>query len=221
MIKTHLSNFRIVLALFILVLGLMSYGLAQDLGSRDLARDEKNKDSQALEMADLKNGMVVGEVGAGDGYFTFMLVDHVGPKGKVYANDIFDKRALEVIRNRAQEKNIKNIITILGTDENPKFPKGQLDMVFICQAMHEFKNPVQMFCNIAPALKPDGKLVILDWEEINPSRTRNSHMYTRKDFHDWVNQSPFSVERIDDKSLPNNKSFMKVVYVLSLKQESK
>ena len=220
MIKTNMSKFQFFLAICILMLSLISNCIAQNLDSRDQERDNKYKDRLAMEIAGLKKGMFVGEVGAGDGYFTLMLANHVGSKGRVYANDIIEKGALEVIRDRAREKNIENIITILGTDETPKLPKGQLDMVFIVNAFHDFTNPVKMLCNIAPALKPSGKLVIIDSEAEKSRRISKWRVYNRQDLQEWVNQSPFTIELIDDKSLPKKGKYANVIYVLSLKQKS-
>lgn len=220
MIKTHLGKYQIFIAICILMLSLILNCIAQDLDARDQERDNKYKDSLAMEIVGLKKGMFIGEVGAGDGYFTLMLANHVGSEGRVYANDIIEKGALEVIKDRAREKNIENIITILGTDETPKLPKGQLDMVFIVNAFHDFTKPVKMLCAIAPAMKPGGKLVIIDSEAEKSRRISKWRIYNRQDLQEWVNQSPFTIELIDDKSLPKRGKYKNVIYVLSLKQKS-
>jgi ubiquinone/menaquinone biosynthesis C-methylase UbiE len=214
--KTNMNKIEFFAALCILMFSLISHCFAQDLDSRDQERNNKSKDSLAMEIAGLKKGMFVGEVGAGDGYFTFMLSNHIGSEGRVYANDIIEKGALEVIRVRAREKEIENIRTILGTDEDPKLPKGQLDMIFIVNAFHDFTKPVKMLCNIAPALKPGGKLVIIDSEGEKSRRLSKLRIYNRQDLQEWVNQSPFVIELIDDKSLP----YAKVIYLLTMKQKS-
>ena len=220
MTKTNMNKFRLFMTLCILIISLVSNCIAQDLDSRDQERENKYKDSLAMEIAGLKKGMFVGEVGAGDGYFTFMLANQVGSEGRVYANDLFEKGALEVIRARAREKNIENIITILGTVETPKLPKGQLDMVFIVNAFHDFTEPVEMLSNIAPALKPSGKLVIIDSEAEKSRGISKSRIYNRQDLQEWVNQSPFTIELIDDKSLPKRGTYPNVIRVLSLKKKS-
>jgi ubiquinone/menaquinone biosynthesis C-methylase UbiE len=217
--ETNMNKYHYFLAFCISMISLISFCIAQDLDSRDRERDAKYKDSLAMDIAGLKKGMFVGEVGAGDGYFTFMLANRVGPEGRVYANDITEKGALEVIRHRVRKKNIKNIITILGTEETPKLPEGKLDMVFIVCAFHDFTKPVEMLCNIAPALKSNGKLVIIDFTAEKSPETGNSRVFNRQDLQEWVNQSPFTIELIDDKSLPKWGYVPNVIFVLSLKKK--
>jgi ubiquinone/menaquinone biosynthesis C-methylase UbiE len=216
--ETKINKFQYFLAFSISMISLISFCKAQDLDSRDRERDAKYKDSLVMDIVGLKKGMFVGEVGAGDGYFTFMLANRVGPEGRVYASDITEKGALEVIRHRARKKNIKNIITILGTEETPKLPKGKLDMVFIVCAFHDFTKPVEMLFNIAPALKSNGKLVIIDFTAEKPSEKGGFRVFNRQDLQKWVNQSPFIIELIDDKSLPKWGYAPNVIFVLSLKK---
>jgi ubiquinone/menaquinone biosynthesis C-methylase UbiE len=215
--EINMNKFQYFLAFCVSMLCLISLCIAQDLDSRDRERDAKYKDRLAMDIAGLRKGMFVGEVGAGDGYFTFMLANRVGSEGRVYANDIIEKGALEVIRDRAREKNLKNIITILGTEETPLLPEGQLDMVFIVNAFHDFAKPIKMLCNIAPALKSRGKLVIIDSESEIRRGTSNWRIYNRKDLQEWASQSPFTIVLIDDKSLPKRGRYQNVIYVLSLK----
>ena len=217
--ETNMSKFQYFLAFCISILNLTSFCAAQDLDSRDRERDAKYKDSLAIDIVGLKKGMFVGEVGAGDGYFTLMLANRVGPEGRVYANDIIEKGALEVIKHRARKKNIKNIITILGTEETPNLPEGKLDMVFIVLAFHDFTKPVKMLCNIATSLKPSGKLVIIDFTADKSPGTSDLRVFNRQDLQEWVNQSPFTFELIDDKSLPQWGSAPNVIFVLSLKKK--
>src|SRR5512139_3493808 len=108
--------------LFVLV---AAAGLAQ---SADRSRDAIEQPERVMEATGVKPGMVIGEIGAGQGYFTFWLAKGVGESGKVYANDINASELAEIERQRTDESHA-NIETILGTVDAPLFPAGSLDMV--------------------------------------------------------------------------------------------
>ena len=120
-----------------------------------------------------KSGMVIGEVGAGRGRYAVRLARRVAPTGKVYANDI-DEKELAYLKERCEKAGIHNLITVLGTVSDPLFPTSQLDVAFMINTYHHLDEPVGLMKNIAPALKPDGVLAIVEhdpdrigpgWEE--------------------------------------------------------
>src|SRR5512139_3858770 len=116
-------------------------------------RDAIEQPEKVMEATGVKPGMVIGEIGAGQGYFTFWLAKAVGETGKVYANDI-DASALAAIERRRAAEKVFNIETILGTVDDPLFPPGALDMVFIVNAFHDLARPVELLAGLRPALKP-------------------------------------------------------------------
>lgn len=190
-----------------------------DFDALDRKRDGMLQQYRLLDVGGVKPGMVVGEIGAGDGYLTFHLAARVGPTGKVYANDIVEEMALEIIRSRAAKKGIAHIETILGAEVDPRFPKDSLEAVFVLNAFHEFRDPVALLRNLVPGLKPGAKVVIHEWEAqtqgaIGPSGDRT---YTRQEFLDIIARSPFQVETIDT-SFPGTHP---AVYVLSVKDQVK
>jgi ubiquinone/menaquinone biosynthesis C-methylase UbiE len=189
----------------------------QNWDAADRKRDAMFEQHRMLDIGGIKPGMVVGEIGAGDGYLTFHLASRVGPGGKVYANDIVETKALEVIRTRAKDKGLANIETILGSEGDPRFPKASLEMVFCLNAFHEIRKPVEFLGNLLASLKPGAKVVIHEWEaekSISPP-PGGERRYTRQEFLDIVAMSPFVLDRIDT-SLPGPRA---AVYVLSVKQE--
>ncbi|MFC1725906.1 nuclear transport factor 2 family protein [candidate division KSB1 bacterium] len=109
----------------------------------------------------VKKGMVIGEIGAGNGRYTFHLASGVGKNGKVYANDI-DENALSTIRDRCKQNNVQNVETILGGEIDPKFPEKSLDMAFMIWAFHGLDKPGPLFKNLKKSLKPNAPLVIID-----------------------------------------------------------
>ena len=137
-------------------------------------RDSVEQPEKVMEVTGVKPGMVIGEIGAGRGYFTFWLSRGVGEKGKVYANDI-DRSALASIERTCAEEKITNIETVLGTVEDPRFPRESLDMVFMVNAFHDLERPLELLANLLPDLKPDATVVIMDRD---PARTSD------RTFHD-------------------------------------
>ena len=110
---------------------------------------------------DLKEGMVVGEIGAGRGRYSVMLAKHVGEKGHIFANDI-DKESIEYLDLRCKRDKIDNITTILGKERDPLLPEDKMDMIFIVNTYHHITHPVEVLKKARPALKSAGTLVIID-----------------------------------------------------------
>ena len=111
----------------------------------------------------VSDGMSVADVGAGDGYFTFYLARRVGQEGKVYASDI-DERALQLIRDRCQKEGIGNVSVIHGQEDDPLLPEGTIDLVLMVNVIHLVENKDVFLTNIKHSLKPEGILVIVQWD---------------------------------------------------------
>ena len=103
----------------------------------------------------------IGEVGAGRGYFTFKLANRVGDAGMIYANDI-DREALASIESRCRDEGIENIEIIQGKVDDPYFPEGKMDMVFMSFVFHLLEKPVELLKNLKASMKPEANLVIID-----------------------------------------------------------
>jgi SAM-dependent methyltransferase len=159
------------------------------------ARDRDHQPERVMDAVGLRGGMVVGEVGAGYGYFTFWLARRVGPTGKVYANDI-SRSALSAIKRRCQNEGIANIETILGEVEDPLLPDRALDMVFIVNAFHDLEKPVELLDNLIPSLKPGAIVIIMDRDPekfSDPGR----HFLTREEVLTKISASRFVLDRLE------------------------
>ena len=164
-------------------------------GQTPSARDRDHQPERVMDAVGLHPGMVVGEVGAGHGYFTFWLARRVGPAGKVYANDI-SRSALSAIERRCQREGIAHIETILGEVEDPLFPDGALDMVFIVNAFHDLEKPVELLNNLLPSLKPGATVVIMDRDPekfSDPGR----HFLTKEEVLAKIAASRFVLDRME------------------------
>jgi len=162
---------------------------------RSPKRDRIEQPAKVMEVTGVKPGMVIGEVGAGRGYFTFWLSRRVGETGKVYANDI-DRSALAAIRRTCAGEKITNIETVLGTVDDPSFPPGSLDMVFLVNSFHDLERPVELLANLRPSLKPGAVVVIMDRDAARPS-VRARHFMTRAEVEETVGRSVFKLVRVE------------------------
>jgi ubiquinone/menaquinone biosynthesis C-methylase UbiE len=129
-------------------------------------RDEWQQPDKVLDAIGVRPGMTIADVGAGDGYFTFKLAERVGSGGKVYATDI-EERPLQVLKEKIREESASNVITILGSKDDPLLPPGQMDMVFMCHVLHvviRHQDPFPFLDNVKRALKPKGTLVLVQWD---------------------------------------------------------
>jgi precorrin-6B methylase 2 len=130
-----------------------------------LERPEREKEEQPTKLLNalkLKPEMVIADIGAGSGYFTFRLSERVGAKGKVYAVDI-QPEMLALIRKRMQERKVANIELIQGTETDPKLPAGTVDLILMVDVYHEFSHPWEMTMAMVKALKPGGRIVLVEY----------------------------------------------------------
>jgi SAM-dependent methyltransferase len=153
----------------------------------------KQPPEKVMDAAGIKPGMVIGEVGAGRGRFTMHLARRVGTRGKILANDI-DAEALAYLRERCQKAGITNVETILGEVDDPKYPEGALDMVFMVWTYHYFDQPIAMLKKLILVLKPGGTMAIV---EPNPERW-GDHGISPERMRREATQTGFEVVRIDD-----------------------
>jgi len=140
-------------------------------GADWLERPERETEENvegALNAIGLKPGMTVAEVGAGTGYVTLRMAKRVGPTGKVYANDL-QPEMLDLLRSNAAKAGVTNVETVLGFATDPKLPTAQIDLIILVDVYHEFSQPQKMLQGIRAALKPDGRLVQLEYRKEDPA----------------------------------------------------
>ena len=158
-------------------------------------RDRIIQPEKIMDAIGVKSGMVIGEAGAGRGYFTFKLAKRVGETGKIYANDI-DSGVLRSIREQCEDEDIKNITTILGEVTDPLFPKGKLDMVFMIAAFHDFEKPVEWLKNVKVSMKPAATLVIVE-KDPGQSGYSSSHHMTEEEILEAIEKGGFQLVKIE------------------------
>ncbi len=129
--------------------------------STEDARDRAGEAEQVMELAGVKRGMSVADVGAGEGYYTVRLARVVGLKGRVLAEDIVpDVR--DELSDRVQRERLDNVAVKLGTADNPMLPSVSFDRVFLVHMYHEVASPYAFLWHMREGVKPDGLVVVVD-----------------------------------------------------------
>ena len=115
----------------------------------------------------LKSGMRVADIGAGSGRISQMMAMQVGKTGKVYAIDIQEKM-LAAIRNRRKKNNLVQLVPTLGTITSVPLAVNSIDLAILIDVYHEFSHPREMVLSITKALKPGGRLVLVEYRAEDP-----------------------------------------------------
>lgn len=129
-------------------------------------RDQWQMPGRIMDALGIAEGSVVGDLGAGGGWFTIRLARRVGPNGLVYAEDV-QAEMLEATRRRALREALQNVRPVLGTALDPRLPAGQLDAVLIVNTYQELElgDPVALLRNVAASLKPQGRVGVVDFNK--------------------------------------------------------
>lgn len=168
------------------------------MGGADwLVRSEREKEEapdRALDAIVLKKGDVVADIGAGVGYFTWRMAERVGPEGLVYASDIQPGMLAQLKKNVAA-RGLANVVPVLGTDVDPKLPAGKLDLALLVDVYHEFSQPQTMLARIREALKPSGRMILLEYRKEDPSvPIRLEHKMTVQEVRAEIEPEGFKFE---------------------------
>ena len=147
---------------FVILLCMMV--LAAPLCSDQSRRVRRQQPEKLLDIAGIKPGMIVGEAGAGDGFLTFFISSRVGSAGHVYANDI-DENALRRLHERSSREGIKNITTVLGEVDDPRYPVKDLDVITMIYAFHDFTEKAAWLVNVKKYMKKDASIYIFDAQD--------------------------------------------------------
>jgi precorrin-6B methylase 2 len=130
-------------------------------------REAEERPEVVIEAMGLRSGEVVADLGAGSGYFTFRIAPRVGKAGKVLAVEIQDEM-LETIRRRAAALNVTNVEEIKGSETDPKLPASSVDLVLLVDVYHELAYPFEVMSKVREALKPGGRVVIVEYRKEDP-----------------------------------------------------
>ena len=132
-----------------------------DTFSTEDARDRLGEAEQVMQLAGVRPGMWVADVGAGQGYYTVRLARVVGAQGRVLAEDIVP-RVTDELSDRVQRERLDNVAVKLGTPDDPMLPAHTFDRIFLVHMYHEVTSPYAFLWHMREGLKPNGVVVVVD-----------------------------------------------------------
>lgn len=170
-------------------------------GASWLDRRERNLEEapdDAIDLIGVKKGSAVADIGAGSGYMTVKLAKRVGSAGVVYATDI-QPTMIALLEKRMQSAKLTNVRPILGATDDPKLEPASIDLALMVDVYHELSQPQAMLRHIHDALKPGGRLVLLEYRKEDPSiPIRLEHKMTVAEARMELEAEGFKLTRVDD-----------------------
>jgi ubiquinone/menaquinone biosynthesis C-methylase UbiE len=158
------------------------------------ASSPKNKPLKIIEHLNLHDGMVVGDIGSGGGYFTNEFSRKVGMDGQVYAIDT-DEKALDFIKNHLLTGDVQNVETLLVNPDGINLPEKSVDIFFLRNVFHHIPNQAEYFKGLEKFLKDDGEIAIVDYNKRKLSFTGLFGHYTSEiALLDIMKQAGFSLQ---------------------------
>jgi len=145
-----------------------------------LSREEWQQPQRVIQSLQIRPGATVADLGAGSGYFTFLLAQAAGPTGKVYAVDI-DNDMTELVARKAKEQGLQNVEVILAKPNDPLLPEGRIDLIFTSNTYHHIENRVSYFAALRKVLRPGGRVAVIDFDRRSWFTGLLKH-YTPSDF---------------------------------------
>ncbi len=130
-------------------------------------REEQERASEVMKNLGLKEGMVVADIGCGNGFYALPIAEKVGEKGKVYGVDI-QEEMLKFLKKRAGSRGLKNIVPVHNKLWDAMLPADSVDMALMVDVYHEFSHPELMLKSLHKAMKKDGLVVLLEFRLEDP-----------------------------------------------------
>jgi len=132
-----------------------------DAFSTEDTRDRLGEAEEVMQMAGVRPGMWVADVGAGEGYYTVRLARAVGAKGRVLAEDI-QPNVTDLLSERVQRERKDNVAVRLGTPDDPMLPAHTFDRIFLVHMYHEVTSPYAFLWHTLDGVKAGGLIVVVE-----------------------------------------------------------
>jgi len=129
------------------------------------SREVYARRNELVAACGIEPGQTVADIGAGTGLFTRLFAAAVGENERVVAVDIAQK-FLDHIATSTREAGLKNVETVLCTSDSTELPPDSVDVAFICDTYHHFEFPSKTMASLRRALKPDGRVIVIDFKKI-------------------------------------------------------
>jgi ubiquinone/menaquinone biosynthesis C-methylase UbiE len=170
-------------------------------GAEWLERSERDREEQpdiALAVLKIPRGASVADIGAGSGYMTEKLAARVGPEGRVFANDV-QPQMLQILSRRLAIRQITNVTLVQGTIDDPKLAPASVDLELMVDVYHELSQPQTMLRHLKAALKPGGRLVLLEYRKEDPTiPIKPEHKMSIAEAKLEVEAEGFTLAKVDD-----------------------
>jgi len=170
-------------------------------GAGWLERPEREREEQpakAIAALDIRPGAVVADVGAGSGYYTSRLARQVGESGRVYSTDI-QPEMLRLLAQRVARERLTNVELVLATPEDARLPERCCDVVLMVDVYHELAQPQRVLRQLRRALKPDGRLVLIEFRKESPwVPIREEHKMSVREARLELEAEQYRFERVID-----------------------
>ena len=161
-------------------------------------REAEEAPSKAIVALDIAPGSVVADVGAGSGYYTVRLAQVVGPRGRVVATDL-QPGMLDLIRAKVERQGLTNVTLVQGRPDDPNLPAAIFDLIVLVDVYHELASPQIFVRKLREALKPGGRLVLIEFRLEDPRvPIREVHKMSVSQVRQELGADGFQIDRVID-----------------------
>ena len=161
-------------------------------------REAEEAPSRAIAALGIAPGSIVADVGAGSGYYTVRLSQVVGPKGRVVATDL-QPGMLDLIRKKVDQLGLTNVTLIQGRPDEPNLPAATFDAIVMVDVYHELASPQVFVRKLREALKPTGRLVLIEFRLEDPRvPIREVHKMSVAQVRQELGADGFQIEKVID-----------------------
>jgi len=176
-------------------------GVMGPAGAAWLERPEREAEeapTRAIAALQIRPGQVVADIGAGSGYYTMLLGAAVGPRGRVYATDI-QPEMLALIQKKVEARKIANVEVVLGTPTESRLRDGAVDLALMVDVYHELAAPQVFLRSLKRAIKPDGRLVLIEFRKESPEvPIREEHKMSVREARMELEAEGYRFDRVID-----------------------
>ena len=164
-------------------------------------REQEESPDVAVRLLQIPPGAAVADIGAGSGYITLLLSAAVGPTGRVFANDL-QPQMIEILRRRLASQNVTNVTLVQGSVDDPNLPPASVDLALMVDVYHELSRPQAMLQKLRTALKPGGRLALLEYRKEDPAiPIKFEHKMSIQEAKAELEAEGFKLSKVDE-SLP-------------------
>ena len=159
-------------------------------------REAEEAPTRAIRALRIEPGQTVADIGAGSGYYSLLLSKAVGPQGRVFATDI-QPEMLAIMKSKIDAQAIGNVQLVLGTETETKLPDGSVDVAIMVDVYHELQQPQLFLRSVKRALKPGGRLVLIEFRKEDPQvPIREEHKMSIREARQELEAEGYRFERV-------------------------